>query len=128
MGELFKPGWGNRLKGRLNSSLDFQSAAKSFDGSVLLKIGDETVWLKIYSGHVIDVRHKPSPFGFTFALGAPEKIWETLLQDSRNEILSFTGSGRILVEGNLFEFMRLTKTVVELVEGMRVLFRGNASE
>lgn len=128
MGELFHPAWGDQLKDFLNASREFYSAAKSFDGSILLKIGNGTLWLKIYSGHVIEVQGKPSPFGFTFALSAPEDTWRALLQAGRNEILSFTGSGKILVEGNFFEFMRLTKTVVGLVDGMRTIFQPNGSE
>ena len=87
-------------------------------------MGDQAVWLKIYAGRVIDVQDRASPFGFTFALRAPERVWEELLRDRRNMILSFTGSGRISVEGNQLEFMRLTKTVVTLVDGMRALVQG----
>lgn len=123
MGSLFTPGWENDLEERLNGSSDFQSGARWFDGSVLLGMGDEILWLKIYDGRVID--HKPylTPLGFTFALKAPEAIWRALLQEDRNEILSYTGSKKILVEGNLLEFMRLTKTVIALVDGMCALFR-----
>lgn len=123
MGSLFKPGWENHLEERLNGSSDFQSGARWFDGSVLLGMGDEILWLKIYDGRVID--HKPhlTPLGFTFALKAPEAVWRALLEEDRNEIFSYTGAKNISVEGNLLEFMRLTKTVIALVDGMRALFR-----
>ena len=123
MGSLFSPGWENRLREWLDGSSDFQGAARWFDGSVLLGMGDEILWLKIYDGRVIDHKPHPPPFGFTFALKASEESWRALLQEDRNEILSYTGSKKILVEGNLLEFMRLTKTVVALVDGMRALFR-----
>lgn len=123
MGTFFRPGWETELRDWLNSSQDFQSGARWFDGSVLLGMGDRTLWLKIYEGRVIDVKPHSSPFGFTFALKAPEQTWDRLLEERRNEILSYTGKGEILVEGNSLEFMRLTKTVIALVDGMRALVR-----
>lgn len=123
MGSLFNPGWESRLKEWLNGSSDFQGGARWFDGSLLLAMGDEILWLKIYDGRIINHKPHPSPLGFTFALKAPEGSWHALLEEDRNEILSYTGTKKILVEGNLLEFMRLTKMVVALVDGMRALFR-----
>ena len=107
--------------GWLNASVDFQGATKWFDGSILLVSEGNILWLKVYSGQVIDVREKPSPFGFTFALRATGENWSRLLKAERNELLSFTGSGKIQVEGNQLEFMRLTKTAILLVDGLRAL-------
>jgi hypothetical protein len=123
MGLPFKPGWENHLREWLNSSPDFQSGARWFDGSLLLGIGDEILWLKIYDGRVIDLKPHPSPFGFTFALKGSEASWHALLQEGRNEILSYTGAKKIVVEGSLLEFMRLTKTAIALVDGMRALLQ-----
>ena len=123
MGSLFKQGWENHLKEQLNGSSDFQSGARWFDGSVLLGMGEEILWLKIYDGRVIDHKPHPTPLGFTFALKASEESWRALLQEDRNEILSYAGARKVTVEGNLLEFMRLTKTVILLVDGMRALFR-----
>ncbi len=113
--------WGKKLLDRLNASADFNGAAKWFDGSVLLVNGNRTLWLKVYAGQVIDVQDQPSPFGFTFALKATEETWMTLLKAERNELLPYAGSGKIQVEGSQLEFMRLTKTAVALVDGMRSL-------
>jgi hypothetical protein len=121
MSSLFDPGWEKQLQEWLNSSADFQSAARWFDGSVLLVMGDRSLWLKIYGGRIIDFEPHPTPFGFTFSLKASADSWNSLVQEQRNEILSYTGSKKILVEGNLFEFMRLTKMTVILVDGMRAL-------
>ncbi len=120
---VFPPDWRGRLKSRLNSSADFTGGARWFDGAVLLGIGGEVVWLKVYGGQVIDMQTRPSPFGFTFSLKAPEEAWGAFLRAERNEIFSFTGSQRIVVEGNLLEFMRLTKMVVALTDGLRAVLR-----
>ena len=112
---------GKKLMGWLNASADFQGATKWFDGSILLVNDGKILWLKVYSGRVIDVQDKPSPFGFTFALRATGENWTRLLKAERNELLAFTGSGKIQVEGNQLEFMRLTKTAILLVDGLRAL-------
>ena len=44
-----------------------------------------------------------------------------LSEAERNELLAFAGSGKIQVEGNQLEFMRLTKTAILLVDGLRAL-------
>ncbi len=62
----FSLGQGKKLMDWLNASADFQGAAKWFDGSILLVSDGNILWLKVYSGRVIDVHDKPSPFGFTF--------------------------------------------------------------
>lgn len=121
MSALFRPGWETELRDRLNGSEDFQGGARWFDGSVLLGMGETALWLKIYDGRVIDVKNQPSPFGFTFALKASEESWRSLLQEPRNEVLAYAGKGKLLVEGNALEFMRLTKMVIALVDGMRSL-------
>lgn len=123
MGPLFSSGWENQLRDWLNGSSEFQSGARWFDGSVLVSMGDETLWLKIYDGRVIDLKPYPSPLGFTFALKASAQTWEVLLGEDRNEILSYTGARKISVEGNLLEFMRVTKTVIALVDGLRAVAR-----
>ena len=112
---------GKRLMGWLNAAPDFQAATMWFDGSILLVNDSKILWLKVYSGRVIDVQDKPSPFGFTFALKATGENWTRLLKAERNELLAFTGSGKIQVEGNQLEFMRLTKTTILLVDGLRAL-------
>jgi hypothetical protein len=112
---------GKKLMDWLNASAEFQGATKWFDGSILLVSDSEILWLKVYSGRVIDVKDKPSPFGFTFALKATGENWTRLLKAERNELLAFTGSGKIQVEGNQLEFMRLTKTAILLVDGLRAL-------
>ena len=117
----FSLGQGKKLMDWLNASVDFQGATKWFDGSILLVSDSNILWLKVYSGRVIDVHDKPSPFGFTFALRATGEDWTRLLNMERNELLAFTGSGKIQVEGNQLEFMRLTKTAILLVDGLRAL-------
>ena len=85
----FSLGQGKKLMDWLNASADFQGATKWFYGSILLVSDGNIMWLKVYSGRVIDVPDKPSPFGFTFALRATGEDWTRLLKAERNELLAF---------------------------------------
>ncbi len=80
---------GKKLMDWLNASADFQGATKWFDGSVLLLSDSKVLWLKVYSGRVIDVHDKPSRFGSTFALRASGEDWAWLIKAERNELLAF---------------------------------------
>jgi hypothetical protein len=123
MALLFHAGWENQFADWLNDSADFTAGARWFDGSVLLAIGERNLWLKIYDGRVIDFKGHPSPFGFTLKLSASSETWRALLEEKRNEILAYAGAKKILAEGNLLEFMRLTKMVVALVDGLRAVLK-----
>jgi hypothetical protein len=121
MALVFHSRWENRFANWLNSSAEFAAGARWFDGSVLFAIGERNLWLKIYDGRVIDFKTHPSPLGFTLKLSASTETWRALVEEGRNEILAYTGAKKILAEGNLLEFMRLTKMVIALVDGLRAV-------
>ena len=50
----------DRFASALNAHPVFSEQAQWFDGSVLLEVGTDLLWLKIYKGKVID--HQPSVF------------------------------------------------------------------
>lgn len=61
-----------------NSDDDFSKAAEHFDGSIALEIGEQTVWLKIYRGEIIDTEPYVPQFGATFRLTGDEAAWQQL--------------------------------------------------
>ncbi|MBI2369136.1 MAG: hypothetical protein HYV08_02655 [Deltaproteobacteria bacterium] len=111
--------WAIQLQATANEDAEFAGAARWFDGSVFLRFGSAAYWMKIYGGRVIDVQAGPSPLGFTFAIGGEESVWRELLRDPRNRFLEFAAAGRLSVEGNLLEYMRITKAVIRLIEAAR---------
>ena len=56
----------DRFVAALNAHPGFNEQAQWFDGSVLLEVGTDLLWLKIYKGKVIDHQPAVSPFGYTF--------------------------------------------------------------
>ncbi len=56
----------DRFVSALNAHPGFNEQAQWFDGSVLLEVGTDLLWLKIYKGKVID--HQPCRFSFRLYL------------------------------------------------------------
>lgn len=61
-----------------NNDGEFVAAAEHFDGSITLEIGDQTTWLKIYRGEIIDTEPYVPQFGTTFRLVGDKAAWQRL--------------------------------------------------
>ncbi len=120
-----------RLVKALNANPAFTEQTRWFDGSVLLEVDSDRLWLKIYCGKVIDHRAVVPPFGYTFKFSGTEKAWKYLLNGKRQWAdLTFPGkryfaddpklkrvgemSVEIATEGNLLEAGRLTEAMFQL--------------
>jgi hypothetical protein len=115
---------------RLNDSPAFSKATAWWDGSILLKLGDDRLWMKWYKGRVIDVHSGPSPLGYTFALGGPTDVWQQLLAEPLTSVRSwarFLVQGAISPEGNIFEFRRMSVGIYLLVDEMRAVYSSGES-
>ena len=122
----------------LNANEAFKTQATAFDGSILLAVDSDHLWLKIYKGKVIDYQASPSIFGYTFKLSGSERSWQLLLSGKRMWAdLTFPGkryfeddptlerlgelSVEISTEGNLIEAGRLTEATFELAYTLRAV-------
>ncbi|MBI2799691.1 MAG: hypothetical protein HYX63_05300 [Gammaproteobacteria bacterium] len=115
----------------LNGNPSFVEQALCFDGSVLLEVGADRLWLKVYKGKVIDHQTAVPVFGYTFKFVGTEAAWKLLLSGKRRWAdLTFPGkryfdddpdlkrvgelSVEIATEGNLLEAGRLTEAMFQL--------------
>ena len=120
----------------LNKNDAFRTQALAFDGSVLLEVDEDRLWLKIYKGEVIDSDTEVPVFGYTFKFCGPEANWRYLLDGTKLWAdLTFPGkryfdddpnlervgemSVDITTEGNLLEAGRLTEAMFELAYTLR---------
>ena len=120
----------------LNQNDAFRTQALAFDGSVLIEVDEDRLWLKIYKGEVIDSDCAVPVFGYTFKFAGPEKNWRYLLDGTKLWAdLTFPGkryfdddpdlqrvgelSVDIATEGNLLEAGRLTEAMFELAYTLR---------
>ena len=125
-----------RFVDALNANTDFTTQAQAFDGSMLLQVDADQLWLKIYKGRVIDHEPNASAFGYTFKLSGPEDAWNLLLENKRRWAdLTFPGKRYfdddpkletvgeqtvdISTEGNLLEAARLTEATFLLAYTLR---------
>ena len=93
----------------LNANADFRTQTQLFDGSVLLEVDQDRLWLKIYRGKVID--HE------TFG----KRRWADLTYPGKRDFsddpeLKRVGEMEVAIrtEGNLLESGRLTEAMFQL--------------
>ena len=115
----------------LNANADFRTQTQLFDGSVLLEVDQDRLWLKIYRGKVIDHETFVPAFGYTFKFSGTEAAWTQLLSGKRRWAdLTYPGKRdfsddpelkrvgemevAIRTEGNLLESGRLTEAMFQL--------------
>jgi hypothetical protein len=133
----------DRFASALNAHPVFGEQAQWFDGSVLLEVGTDLLWLKIYKGRVID--HQPSvpPFGYTFKFSGSEASWKLLTSGQRlwsdltypgkryfedDPALSTAGTMHVEIrtEGNLLEAGRLAEAMFQMAYVLRDCVRGSS--
>lgn len=93
-----------------NDDDEFAAAAEYFDGSVALEIGDETVWLKVYRGEIIDTESYVPQFGATFRLVGSTQAWQRLVAGETSFSRSLYEAS-IRTKGNKLEANRLRDAV-----------------
>jgi hypothetical protein len=68
----------DRFLEALAADPEFEAEARWFDGSILLGVGAEALWVKIYRGKAIDTLEFVPVFGYTFKLSGADAAWEML--------------------------------------------------
>jgi acyl dehydratase len=119
------PAWAALLAERLAGNPDFVSSTGTFDGAIGLQCGRETVQLRIYKGSVVDCGTS-TPLGTTFLLSGSEAAWVDLAFADRNDFIAHATTGRFSVSGDVFQYLRLTRTLVSLWDSIRELATGRA--
>ena len=132
-----------RFVSALNAHPVFNEQAQWFDGSVLLEVGTDLLWLKVYKGKVIDHQTAVPPFGYTFKFSGSEASWKLLTSGQRlwadltfpgtryfddDPELSTAGTPHVEIrtEGNLFEAGRLTEAMFQMAYVLRDCVRASA--
>jgi hypothetical protein len=68
----------DRFLEALAADPEFEAEARWFDGSILLGVGEQILWVKIYRGKAIDTLEFVPVFGYTFKLSGSVAAWEML--------------------------------------------------
>lgn len=114
------PEWGRLLSLRLQEDKVFTSSTATWDGAIGLASDDGEVALRVYQGSILSAGSRV-PNGATFTLKASDKTWTDLLCGPTNDYMKRAMLGEFSVQGSAYEYLRLTKAVVALVECARTL-------
>jgi acyl dehydratase len=118
--------WAALLADRLAANPDFVASISTFDGSIGLQCGREVVQIRLYKGSVLEVATS-TPRGATFVLAGSEADWVELALAERNDFISRVSTGHFSVSGDVFQYLRLTKTLVTMWDSIRELARSEAA-
>jgi acyl dehydratase len=112
--------WAEALVPLLTSSEPFRSAVDTFDGSIGLQAGRDTVVLRVYKGAILEVARN-TPHGPTFTLCGTERAWTQLALAPRNDLLARLSRDEFWATGDIFEYLRMTKALVAIWDAARSL-------
>lgn len=110
--------WGQHLAARLGEDKEFASTTATFDGTIALRSGAHEVQFRVYRGQIIEVSRK-SLTDFTFCLQASERTWVELLGAPRNDFLRRTVARQFSVRGNGFQYLRMHKALMIIIDQAR---------
>ena len=119
--EFFTKGWALQLAERLGASEMFRNATGTWDGAFALACDDDEVQFRIFKGKVLEAGTR-SPNGPDFAVVADELTWAELFTAGSNELMQRAMKGQFSVRGSAYEYLRLTKALIGLVDAARELF------
>jgi acyl dehydratase len=112
--------WAKTLRQLLLQNDGFVSATASYDGCIGLQAGSVSCQLRIYRANLIDVA-AATPLGSSFLIVGDEIAWVDLVLAGRNDFMERAMRNEFKVTGNQYEYLRLTKAVVELFNCVRDL-------
>jgi acyl dehydratase len=112
--------WAEALRPRLASNPAFREATQTFDGSIGLRCGRESVQLRIFKGEVLECSAS-TPNGPTFTLAGSELAWVGLTLGERNDFIARATLGELSVSGSSYQYLRMTKALVAIWDAIRAL-------
>ena len=118
-----EPDFIDALRERLNADEAFAVASRWSDVKVLLVLGDQRYWLKLYGGKVIDLMvyfPMANPLGWDYSISAPLATWQAL-RDRRRALGHLMDTGEIAIDGNLLQANRLYESTHLMLSALRDL-------
>ncbi|GAA4233685.1 hypothetical protein GCM10022254_36690 [Actinomadura meridiana] len=119
--------WGQRLRDGLTDDARFARATRGFDGTIAFEARDRQVHFRIYRGAVIDVARK-SLDGATFTVEGTDLAWVELLAADSNDFVRRTSDGRFRVRGSGYQYLRMIKAIMIMIDHARELARDGAGK
>lgn len=118
------PEWSERIASRLPGTA-FEEAAAAFDGTLGIASGDVATQFRIYRGRVLEAGRKTLD-GATFTVHADESTWVQLLMADQCDYVRRAGRGEFRASGSSFQYLRMFKPIILLLEEARAEIRESA--
>lgn len=116
------PEWGEAILPYLESANAFRSAAQAYDGTIGIAGNGSEVHFRIYKGKVIEIGRR-SLKGSDFTISASGTTWCQLILGARNDFMDRALRGEFSTTGNGYEYLRLTKVLVLIIDAARAAAR-----
>lgn len=121
--------WGSLLVPILQEDAGFVSAVAAYDGTIGLAASSagaggaaDEVHFRLYRGRVIEVARR-SIRGADFVLQAEDETWSELILGERNDFMRRAMTGQFRSSGSGYEYLRMTKVLVAIIDAARVVAR-----
>lgn len=112
--------WARRLAARLDAAPAFAEATGTWDGTIGLAFDGDPVLFRVYRGKVLDCGTR-TPDGATFVVEAEDVTWTRLITGPANDFTKRTMRDEFSVSGSAYEYLRLTRAVIALVDEARAM-------
>lgn len=76
--EISSDGWIEELQQRCNADSQFNRASEWSDINLVIEVGNERYWLKLYAGEIIDtMKYEPmsNPLGYDVIVSGSQSAW-----------------------------------------------------
>jgi acyl dehydratase len=115
--------WAGVLATWLAADETFVAATSAFDGAIGFRAGADTSYLRVFRGGVVDVA-RSSDAARRFCVTGSERAWVDFVLAPRNDFIARATRGDFGVEGDVYEYLRLTKAIHRCWDGIRELAMG----
>lgn len=125
-GDRFQIGsveWGRQLVPYLEKSGQFATAISSYDGAIGIAGGSDEVHFRLYKGRILEVTRR-TIHGADFTLEADDRTWMDLILGDGNDFMERAMKGQFRTRGSGYEYLRMTKALVCIVDAARAAARG----
>ena len=110
--------WTEQFSNAINSSDAYASAAKSWEGDIILVIeGEAGIYLDLWHGECRDAEYLTDPDSkdAEFKISAPMAKWQNVLSGKLDPIQGLV-TRQLKLDGNLVKIMKSVKAAQELVK------------
>ncbi|WP_022884419.1 hypothetical protein [Glaciibacter superstes] len=114
--------WGRQLVSHLSNDDRFTDAISAYDGTLGLSDGVNEVHFRLYRGTIVEVTHR-AIHGADFTLSAEDHVWLGLILGERNDFMDRAMKGEFRTSGSGYEYLRMTKALVFIIDAARAASR-----